>query len=193
MAQRETSISGHEARKAALPGEFEVPVLGENPTPEERADYLVKRMEQFIREGSTVAEGMSFRQWQAMAKVEIANVIADAENSVQKDDVVTKRLLFVAAAAMITIGFWGTAVSLHKVGYLAAAIVCGISGLVLLGVAGEWRFRKWDKRRRAKKRTKTLARVEDLNRRIKKLERELEDEAEGLEKELKKRFEKNRR
>jgi hypothetical protein len=84
-------------------------------------------------------------------------------------------------------------VSLHKVGYLAAAIVCGIAGLVLLGIAGEWRIRKWSKRRRAKKRAKALARVEDLNRRIKKLERELEDEAKGLEKELKKRFEKNRR
>jgi len=187
VAQREASVAGHEARKAALPGDFELPELGANPTPEERADYLIKRLEQFIREGSTIGEGMNFRQWQAMAKAEIANMIADAENSVQRDDVVTKRLLFVAAAAMVTIGFWGTAVSLHKIGYLAAALVCGFAGLVLMAVAGEWRFRKWRKRRRARDRAKRLARIEDLNRRIKKLEQELEDEAEDLEKKLKSR------
>jgi len=42
--------------------------------------------------------------------------------------------------------------------------------IVLMGVAGEWRFRKWNKRRQAEKRREALARVESLNRRIKRLE-----------------------
>ena len=73
-------------------------LMGGQPSPEERAHFVVKRLEQFIRDGRTVAQGMSFRQWQAMARIEIANAIIAAENIRQEDDVVTKRFLFVAAS-----------------------------------------------------------------------------------------------
>jgi len=163
-----------------LSEEFQVPELSDNPSPEERAEFVIMRLEQFIREGRTFAEGMSFKVWQAMAKVEIAIAIAEAELGQQQDDVVTKRLLFTFGAALVTVGFWGTAVSLHKVGYLAGAIVTGLAGFVLIGVAGEWRFRKWRKRRQAKKRRLALARIEGLNRRIKRLESDLEKEEKRL-------------
>ena len=42
-----------------------------------------------------------------MARTEIANALLAAENSNQDDDVVTKRLLFSIASALVTIGFWG--------------------------------------------------------------------------------------
>ena len=166
--------------------EFEVPELTDNPSPDERAEYVIMRLEQFIRDGRTFDEGMSFKIWQAMAKTEIAIAVAEAELGQQKDENVTRRLLFTFAAALVTIGFWGTAVSLHKVAYLAGAIVIGAAGLILLGVAGEWRFRKWSQVRKANKRRKALARVEDLNRRIKRLEHDLEKEEKRLTKAVKK-------
>ena len=154
--------------------EFIVPELSDEPSPDERAEFVILRLEQFIREGRTFAEGMSFKIWQSMAKVEIA--IAEAELGQQKEETVTKRLLFTFAGALVTVGFWGTAVSLHKVGYLIGGIICGLAGLALMGIAGEWRFRKWNKTRKANKRRKSLARIESINRRIKRLEGELEKE-----------------
>ena len=120
-----------------------------------------------------------------MAKTEIAIAVAEAELGQKKDETVTRRLLFTFAAALVTVGFWGTAVSLHKVGYLVGGIVCGLAGLALLGVAGEWRFRKWKKNRQANKRRKSLARIEGINRRIKRLENDLEKEEKRLEKKIK--------
>ncbi len=167
------------------PDGFIVPNLPENPTPEDRATYIVLRLEQFIRDGRSFAEGMSFRKWQVMALTEIAANIADAQNEMIRDDPITNRLLFTTAAALITIGFWGTAVSIHKVGYLAAALVCGFAGLVLLAVACEWPVRRFWRKREAGKRRVRLSRIEGINRKIKRLENDLEKEAKELEKALK--------
>ena len=166
--------------------EFQVPVLSDEPSPDERAEYVILRLEQFIREGRTFAEGMSFKTWRSMAKVEIAIAIAETELGQQKEEAVTKRLLFTFAGALVTVGFWGTAVSLHKVGYLAGGIVCGLAGLALMGIAGEWRFRNWNKTRIANKRRKSLACIESINRRIKRLEGELEKEEKNLKEKIKK-------
>jgi len=167
--------------------EFESEIqLPLNPTPEQRAEYILYRLEQFIREGRTVGEGLSFRKWKIMAKTEIAINIAEIELDRKKEDRTEKRLLFTFGAALITIGFWGTAVSLTRVGYVAGALVIGFSGLALIGVASEWQIRKWFTKNRAIKRHQTLRRVENLNKRIKKLERELEKEEKGLKKALKK-------
>ncbi len=160
---------------------FEVPQLPAEPTAEERAEYVALRLEQFIREGRKDEDGMSFRKWQAMAKSEIAIAIAEAEMAHEDDQLSSKRVLFVVGASMTTIGFWGSAVSLNKVGYLAGALVCGAAGLFMLLVAGGFQFRKWHGRRQAKKRREILKRIESLNRRIKRLEEELDDEAEELE------------
>ncbi len=164
-----------------------------NPSPEVRAQFVVKRLEQFIREGRTIAQGMPFGQWQAMARAEIANAIIAAENSRQQDDVLTKRLLFVAASALVTIGFWGTLLAFDRASYAAVAVICGGAGLFLFAVAAEWRMRKLWKGRRADKRGETLRRVENLTRRIKRMERELKEEARFLEKSLEKAAETKRR
>ena len=167
--------------------DFQVTKLREHATPEERAQCVIMRLEQFIREGRAIDAGMSFKKWQAMARTEIAIAIAEAENSQDQDEINSRRVLFVAAAAMITIGFWGTAVSFHRVGYLAAGIICAGAGAVLLFVIGHWRFRKWNKRRNVKERAKRLKRIENLNKRIKRLEMELVKEEEAIEGALRKR------
>ncbi len=161
-----------------------IPDLPENATPEDRATYVVLRLEQFIRDGRSLAEGMSFKKWQAMALTEIAANIAEAQNQMVRDSPVTNRLLFTGAAALITIGFWGTAVSVHQVSYLAAGLVCGFAGIVLLAVAVEWPIRKFWRGRQAKTRFKRLAHIESLNRKIKKLEVLLDKESKEMEKAL---------
>ena len=90
------------------------------------------------------------------------------------------------AACLTTIGFWGTAVSLHKTAYLVGALVCAGAGILLLICAGEWRFRKWRRKKDAQLRIERLANIEALNKRIKGLERALEKEEKMLEKKLKK-------
>ncbi len=161
-----------------------------NPPAEQRADFVVKRLERFIREGRTGSEGFSLRQWQDMARTEIANALIAAENSTQDDDVVTKRLLFSIASALVTIGFWGALMAFDKASYLVTAIICGIAGFWLFAIVGEWRIRKAVKAHTARKRAKGLRRVENLTRRIRQMERELKIEEKQLEEQLKKEFEK---
>lgn len=153
-------------------------------TPEERAAYAVWRLEQFIREGRATDQGMSLRQWQEMARAEIADAIVEAETHHQKDFIVTQRMLFIVASALITIGFWGALWAYDKAHYLTVAIICVASGLALLGSIGEWRIRKVIRRREARKRKDALGRIEDLTIKIRRLERELEDEAKELEKKV---------
>lgn len=167
--------------------DFQVPELSANPTPDERAEYVILRLEQFIRDGRTIDEGMSFKKWQAMAKTEIAIAVAEAESSQEHDEINSRRALFVAAAAVVTIGFWGTAVSFNNIPNLVAAVASAIAGLVLLGVAGGWRLRKAHNQRQARERRRRLTRIENLNKRIKRLETALEKEEEALEKALKKK------
>lgn len=154
-----------------------------NPTPDERADFVLKRIEQFIREGRKLDEGMSLRQWEEMAKMEIANALIDAENCRLEDNVVTHRFVVSMAAALVTVGFWGTLVAFDKADYLLTAIISSIAGFWLFAIAVEWRVRKHWKKHQAGKRMKALGRVEDLTRRIRRLERELEEEEKGLKKE----------
>lgn len=156
-----------------------------NPTPEERAEFIMQRLEQFIRDGRTFSEGMNLQKWQDMAKVEIANAIVESQVDMQDDDVVTKRLLFTFGASFTTIGFWGGLWAYDQAHYVAVAFLCGAAGMVMIGVALEWRFRKFWKRRQVGQRQKSLRRTQDLTRRIKKMEFELEKEEKRLKKQHK--------
>lgn len=157
---------------------------GGNPTPQERAEFVVERLAQFIRDGRTVA-GMPFRQWQQMARAEIADAIVQSDLSEERDEGVTKRLLFTFASAFVTIGFWGAAFSFGKTEYLFTAFICGLAGVILFSVTVEWRVRHFLKRRAAKKRRNRLHHAEDLNKRIGRLETELKVYAELLDKDIK--------
>ncbi len=163
----------------------DVPTTDGHPSPEQRAEFVLKRLEQFIRDGRTIAEGMPFRQWQDMARAEIANAIIEAENEHQDDFIVSRRLLFTVASALVTIGFWGTMLAFNKAHYMVVAIIFVIAGIWLFAVIGEWRIRKYIKSRKASNRAKGLGRVENLTRRIRNMEIELKGEAEKMEKLLK--------
>ncbi|MEZ7881125.1 MAG: hypothetical protein QMC11_13030 [Rhodospirillales bacterium] len=166
--------------------DFELPRLEEKPLPEEHAEYVIRRLEKFIRDGRTLDEGMSFRKWQFMAKKEIALAIAEAQNAYKFDEINSRRALFISAAALTTIGFWGTAISMERVAYLPGGIVCLIAGLTMLFVAGGGRYRRYKNRKDNVKRAHRLIKIQSLNKRVKALERDLEDEEKRLGKSIKK-------
>lgn len=151
------------------------------PTPQERADFVARRLEQFIRDNRTADRGVNFRRWQDMARVEITNAIEDTELDNRQDDALTKRFLFVAASSLITIGFWGVAFAWGRAGYLAAATICILAAIALFGAVLEWPLRKTLKRRARRRRGAALGRIEDLNGRIRQMERELRREERALE------------
>lgn len=152
-----------------------------NPTALERADFVARRLEQFIRDNRTIDRGVNIRQWQAMARAEIVNAIEDAQADAQKDDAVTKRLMFIAASSLVTVGFWGVTFAWGRVGYLAVAVVCGLAALALFVGALETPIRRAAKRRARRRRSLGLGRIEDLNGRIRHMERELKREEKILE------------
>lgn len=151
------------------------------PTSDERAEFVILQLEQFIRNGRSIDEGMSFKKWQTMARAEIAIAISEAERALGESETIGRRVIFIAATSMITIGFWGAAVSLDNVSYLAGGIICSFAGLALMNIAGYWKIRKWNRARKAKERRWRLKRINDLNKRIKSLESALKDEEEYLE------------
>ena len=151
------------------------------PTPEERAEYVMLRLEKFIRDGRTESAGVSFRKWQVMAKAEIILAIKDVEIHRHIEERSSRRMLFILSASLITIGFWGTVMNLQNVNYLIGGLIIGVSGIIGLFVGGNAALSKWSERTQASKRLSALRRAGSLNRRIKKLERELEVEAQELE------------
>ena len=155
-------------------------VVNDYPTPHERANFVIIRLEQFIRNGRSFDEGMSFKKWQTMAGNEIATAIAEAENTRGKHESMLRRLIFVVASAMVTIGFWGVAASLGNVDHLLAGIICTTAGGVLFFSIGIWRFGKWNNRQKTIERSKRMRRIAQINKRIKQLELELGKEEDAL-------------
>ena len=170
---------------------FEGSELSKNPTPDERAEFVILRLEQFIRDGGALDEGVSLKKWQVMAKKEIAIAIAEAEEEQEYVKTQNQRILFVSAAAIVTIGFWGAAVSFQKVEGLLAGGVCVIAGCVLLSIAGGRKAGKFYNRLRRKVRRRRLAHIEHLNKRIRRLELALEQEEQAKEKLLQEKRGKN--
>lgn len=160
---------------------------GQNPSPEERADVVIKQLEEFIRNSREKSiGGMSFTEWQAMAKAEICDAIKDAERAVYFEDRMINRLLITAASALVTIGFWGAAMSLDKSLELTASAITAVAGFTLFAVAFEWGARHVSKRMAAKRRAKAWNRVMNVDRRIKRMRRDIEERAEEMEEKLEK-------
>jgi len=158
-----------------------------DPTPQDRADYLVRKLEQFIKDGRTV-RGVSFRDWQAMARSELANSFAEVEQrriEIQKD-LAARRLLLVASVALVTIGFWGGVMALDKGrDWIAALIMLG-AGTILLCYAGDFGIRRWWNRNSARQRRQRFERIEGFDRQLRQLEAEIRQKLKRTEAEAQK-------
>jgi hypothetical protein len=154
------------------------------PTAEERAEYIVKRLELFIRENREPFKGMNFNKWQQLAKSEIANSLKDYDKRHFDTNQVSRRMLFILGSSVATIGFWGVAASFGRVDYMLGGMICLIAGIIVIAHAGEWVTRKAWKKAQAKKRQRAYNNAVSLDRQIKNMEKELKNKAKELEKTL---------
>jgi hypothetical protein len=153
--------------------------LSADPSPQQRADYIVRKLEQFIREGKS-EHGMSFRTWQAMARAEITNAFAEIEDrqTRRRADLTARRMLIVGAAALVTIGFWGTVLAVdHRYGVLSSVLLI-IAGLVLAALAIELGLRRTLNRLTQRRRNSAFGRIEEFDRQLRKLEAEIRRQVE---------------
>lgn len=144
------------------------------PTPEQRADYLVRKLESLIREGKS-ERGMSFKTWQALARTELANAFCDFERQLLKSrqDAVGKRMILVGVTTAVTIGFWGAALTVDRhYGDLAAYIFIGAGGLLAFLLA-EIALRRLATRYQTVSREKSFDRIVDFDKQLKRLEAEI--------------------
>lgn len=156
--------------------------LGKNPTPEERANVIVKRLEQFIREGRTDKGGIAFKRWQELAVHEVNNAILDAEKYWRHDQRFITRGLAVGAASLITVGTWGTVLAAQVApDRQTAAIILIIAGATLFAVLGAWGVRRLDKFYQLSRRRDHFKRIFDFDRQLAQLDVDLEKRLKELE------------
>jgi len=159
--------------------------MANEPTPEERSDYIVKRLELFIRENREPFRGMRFNKWQQLARMEILNSMRDIESRYKNNDQISRRMLFTLGSCISTIGFWGVAAAFGRIDYMLAGMICLIAGILILAHAGEWVIRAAWQKSAAAKRQRAYANAVELDRQIKTMEKELKNKAKDLEKTMK--------
>jgi hypothetical protein len=145
-----------------------------DPSPQERADYIVRKLEQFIRAGKSEG-GLSFKTWQALARAELANAFADLEQrrARQRADLTMRRILVVAASSLVTIGFWGAVLAVdHRYGQVPALLLF-VAGLVLAAMAMELGIRHALGRLERRRRRAAFGRIENFDRQLQQLEAEI--------------------
>ena len=158
---------------------------GQNPTPHERADLIVRRLENFIRDGRTEDGGINFRKWQEMAVLEVANAIRDAEKYLSSDQRFFTRSLSVGAASLLTIGIWGTVLAADvATDRKTAALILIIAGIVLVSVLAIWGFRRIDHYFKRGRRQYHIQRVLNFDRQLAKLDKDLEKRLKKLQETL---------
>ncbi|RAU21107.1 hypothetical protein CU669_15245 [Paramagnetospirillum kuznetsovii] len=153
--------------------------MADDPTPEQQTDYLVRKLEQTIRDNRTV-KGMSFRTWQAIAREEILNAMRSNEKRRQVHDQTVNRLILVAASALVTIGFWGAMVAANSAYGAVAAVVTFVAGAALFFVTADWGIKRFISGYAKEKRVERLAHIEDLDKRIKRMEHDMDKKAKWL-------------
>lgn len=162
------------------------------PTPEDRANLTVRVLEQAIREGRNETSlrskggrpGMSFRAWQDVARVEIANAIRDAEAEMQKRRGFGNRIAMTVGACLVTVGFWGAAVAWGRVDRSMAALACLGAGAWLIATAFEIPISAAWRKNRARRRAKRFENIRSLDRQLRQMERFLEEKKKALEEEI---------
>ncbi|CAA7614093.1 hypothetical protein [Magnetospirillum sp. UT-4] len=143
--------------------------MGDGPTPDQQADYLVRKLEQTIRDNRTV-KGMSFRTWQTIAREEIVNALKDAERRKVQHDRTLARGMLVGTMAIVSAGFWGAVYTVDKSYGAVAALVAFASGIAVVFALADWGIKRASDGWNREKRVERLANIEDLDRRIKRME-----------------------
>lgn len=152
------------------------------PTPDQHADIVVRQLERFIRE-QRGPKGMNFSSWQAMARKEIADAIRAHKKGRFETERIRRRMYSVVAACLVTVGFWATTIFVDKTYGAAAALITGAAGLIVMAILLEWLIRRAVAQHLAESRVSDLTAIESLDRKIKRLKRDLEKKMEEMEEE----------
>ncbi len=156
-----------------------------NPTPHERAELVVRRLEDFIRKGRTEDGGINFRKWQEMAAVEVADAIRDAERYLRSDQRFWTRSMSVGAASLLTIGVWGTVLAADATAdRQMTALILIITGVLLSGLVSIWAVRRMDHYYKKGRRRYHLKRIIDFDRKLATLDKEMENRIRNLQESL---------
>ncbi|MFA7430130.1 MAG: hypothetical protein WCZ23_08230 [Rhodospirillaceae bacterium] len=157
-----------------------------HPTPEERAEVVIMRLERFIRDHRTTSnKGMSFRKWQDMGRAEIADMIRDAQSIEARETRLLERALILLGAGLATVGLWGTALAIDMApDRVIAGILTLFGGFIILWAMGMLGVRTPFRQIAATNRRLALERVRSLNRKVTDLEHALKKRHKALEKEL---------
>jgi len=185
MAKETRDQGESDAASELEPRDYSEYWLGKNPTPTERAEVIVKRLEKFIREGRTERGGINFKQWQELAVHEVNNAILDAERNWRGDQRFVTRGLTVGAACLVTIGFWGTLLAADAApDRQTAAIILIVAGGILFAGLGAWGIRRLDRFYQLGRRKDHFLRVFHFDRQLAQLDYDLEKRLKEIESSL---------
>jgi hypothetical protein len=159
--------------------------MGKNPTPEERAHVIIKRLEQFIRDGRTERGGIAFKRWQELAVHEVCNAIRDAEKHWRADQRFLTRGLAVGAMCLVTMGIWGSVLAAQVApDRQTAALILIVAGGLMVTVLALWGIKRADKYYQATRRLDHFRRIFNFDRQLAQLDRDLEKRLKDLEETL---------
>ncbi|MCW8836696.1 MAG: hypothetical protein OQJ99_10070 [Rhodospirillales bacterium] len=157
----------------------------DNPTPDQRADVVVRRLENFIRENRTERGGISFQKWQDLARAEIAEAILEDEKNWREDRDITTRAMAIGAASVVTIGFWGVIATFREqAGLSEEALLMMAGGMILFATVGGYGIWKALKRHEANRRDDRLDRITSMDSKLRRIDRDVEKRLKELEKVL---------
>lgn len=103
--------------------------FGKYVAPEERANNVVRQLDEFLRKGPK--SGLKYNRWQQLAWYEVVDEIKRAEAAQKGQDSLAKAAFLSLAIGFGTIGFWGLVLlSGTRLGLVASGIIV-VAGLVI--------------------------------------------------------------
>lgn len=168
------------------------------PTPEERAELVIKKLEQIIKDNKekmaqkaltpveilNTPQGMSYKKWQDAAKVEMALAIRNAVLDEVKNNQMFQAFLMTTGICLTTLGFLGAAIAWGSIPKVLVATASSIIGIVLLVIGATWLLSGSIGEIIANRRQAKIARLNNLNEQVKKMENYLTDKKNHLKNEM---------
>ena len=152
------------------------------PTPEERAEVVIKKLEHIIKSGKDkiaketspsniqALKGISYKKWQDAARIEIANAIVNAILDEIKINKAFIAFLMTLGSCLTTLGFLGAILVWGSPPKLLVAVVGIVIGIVLIVLGVLWFASKNVGDIIADRRKAKIARLNNLNEQVKKME-----------------------
>jgi hypothetical protein len=158
--------------------------MSNGPTPEQVAEYLVRKLEQTIRDNRSgearTKKGMSFSNWQTIAREEVGNALRAHERRQNRQSLALARMTLVSTSAVVTCGFWGMMVAVDRTWGTAAGIATTVAGAALIATIAHWGIQRAAGSFTKSARERRLLHIEEIDKRIKRMEADMTKKADRL-------------